>query len=98
MPEAQRAIYLKNDPAAIVAASDAMLTEGAVALSLKKWKFPCLIFVGARDADFYEQAKRAADEIPNAEFLALEGVGHLGAYLQHDVVVPAVLRTLRAAK
>lgn len=96
LPEAKRARYLENDPAAIIALSNAMLAEGTIASGLKTWSFPCLIFIGAGDADFYKQAKRAAEEIPNAEFLALEGVGHLGAHLQHDVVVPAVLRTLRA--
>lgn len=98
IPEPQRIEYLKNDPAAVAAASDAMLAEGTIAKNLKTWAFPCLIFVGAGDADFYEQAKQAAEEIPNAEFLALERVGHLGAHLQHDIVIPAVLRTLRAAK
>ena len=96
LPEPQRTEYLKNDPAAITAASDAMLAEGTVAHNLERWKFPCLIFVGANDADFYDQAKRAADELPNSELLALEGLGHLGAHLQQDLVIPAVLRTLRA--
>jgi pimeloyl-ACP methyl ester carboxylesterase len=98
LPEPQRTEYLKNDPVAVAAASDAMLAEGTVAHNLEEWKFPCLIFVGAGDADFYEQAKRAAEEMPNAEFLALEDAGHLGAHLQHNVVVPAVLRTLRATR
>lgn len=75
-----------------------MLTEGAIAPSLKTWKFPCLIFVGAGDADFYDRAKRAASEIPNGEFLALEGADHVGAHLQHDIVAPTLLRTLRAAR
>jgi 3-oxoadipate enol-lactonase len=97
LPETQRVKYLENDPASVAAASNAMLGEGAIVKELRAWKFPCLIFVGAADVDFLEQARHAAEEIPNAEFLALEGVDHLGAHLQHDVVVPAVLRTLRAA-
>lgn len=97
LPEPHRTEYLNNDPDAVVAASNAMLAEGAIAHNLEKWRFPCLIFIGATDADFYEQAKRAAEEIPNSELLALEGLGHLGAHLQHNTVVPAVLRTLRAA-
>ena len=98
LPDDKRARYLQNDPAAVIAASEAMLNEGAVVTRLGEWEFPCLIFVGTGDADFYNLARRAADEIPNAEFLVLEGVGHLGAHLQHDKVVPAVLRTLRAAR
>ena len=97
-PDAQRTRYLKNDPAAITAASDAMLNEDNIVTNLQSWQFPCLIFVGAGDADFHDQARRAANEIPNAEFLDLQGVDHLGAHLQHDIVVPAVVRTLRAAR
>lgn len=97
-PEAQRARYLQNDAEAIVAASNAMLAEGVIAPSLGAWTFPCLIFMGAADVDFHDQARRAADEIPHAEFLVLEGVGHLGAHLQHHAVMPAVLRTLRSAR
>jgi pimeloyl-ACP methyl ester carboxylesterase len=95
-PDAQRERYLDNDPAAVEAASNAMLAEGTIATSLRAWQFPCLIFIGAGDVDFLDQARRAADEIPNAELLVLEGVDHLAAHLQHDTVVPAVLRTLRA--
>jgi pimeloyl-ACP methyl ester carboxylesterase len=98
VPDAERARYLENDPIAVAAATKAMLAEGKIVTDLRQWKSPCLIFVGAGDVDFLEQARRAANEIPNAEFLSLEGVDHLGAHLQHDVVVPAVLRTLRAVK
>lgn len=98
VPDAMRARYLENDPIAVAAASNAMLAEGTIVTNLRAWKFPCLIFVGAGDVDFLDQARRAAKEIPNAEFLSLGGVGHLGAHLQHDIVVPAVLRTLRAMK
>jgi pimeloyl-ACP methyl ester carboxylesterase len=98
MPDAERARYLENDPIAVAAASNAMVAEGRIATNLRAWRFPCLIFVGAGDVDFLDQARRAANEIPNAEFLSLEGVDHLGTHLQHDVVVPAVLRTLRAVK
>lgn len=57
----------------------------------------CLIHIGVGDADFYEQAQRAANEIPNAEFIAIEDADHVGAHLRPGQVIPAVLRTLRAA-
>jgi 3-oxoadipate enol-lactonase len=97
VPDAQRAVYLDNDPAAVEAMCRVMLDEGAIATDLGSWSVPCLIFIGARDADFIDEARRAADEIPNSEFISLEELGHMGAHLQHDVVLPAVLRTLRAA-
>lgn len=98
LPDAERTRYLENDPIAVAAATNAMLAEGKVVTNLRRWKFPCLIFAGAGDVDFLDQARRAANEIPNAEFLSLEGADHLGTHLQHDIAVPAVLRTLRAVK
>jgi hypothetical protein len=50
------------------------------------------------DVDYFEQAQRAAQEIPNAEFVAIEGTDHLGVdTAQIDPVLPAVLRTLRGS-
>jgi pimeloyl-ACP methyl ester carboxylesterase len=73
-----------------------MLAEGDVAVGLRSWEFRCLLFVGAADVDFFEGAQRAAGEIPNAEFVSLAGLGHIGAHLEQDAVLIAVLRTLRA--
>ncbi len=80
-PGDKRALWLDSDPAAIEAASAAMLDEGDVAVSLESWEFPCLLFVGTADVDFFEGAQRAAREIPHAEFIALLGLGHIGAHL-----------------
>ena len=55
-----------------------------------------LIYVGSGDVDFQDQARRAAGEIPNAEFISLEEPDHVSARLaQVDPLLPAVLRTLR---
>ena len=95
-PDTLRARYLDNDPAAIQAAWNAALTEGAISENLWAWPVRCLIFAAAHDIDFHAQARQAADEIPNAEFIPVEGHDHLGAHLQHDSVIPAVLHhTLR---
>jgi pimeloyl-ACP methyl ester carboxylesterase len=95
-PDTQRARWLDNDPAALEAAWTAALAEGAISEDLRAWQLPCLIFIGAGDADFLEQARRAADEIPNAELILLEEADHYAAHTeQGDVVYEAVLRTLR---
>jgi pimeloyl-ACP methyl ester carboxylesterase len=94
-PELERALYLDNDPAAIDAASNAMVAEGAVSEDLRAWQVRCLIYVGTRDVDFIAQARRAGNEIPGAEFISVGGLDHVGAHLQPDPVLPAVLRTLR---
>jgi len=52
--------------------------------------------MAADDADFFEQARRAADEIPNAEFVSIDGTDHLGMDVAPvDRILPAVLRVLR---
>ena len=49
------------------------------------------------DADFYDRARPAADDIPNPEFMSLDGLDHLGAIFQSGFVLPAVVRSLRAS-
>jgi pimeloyl-ACP methyl ester carboxylesterase len=96
-PDAVRAAYLACDAAAMRAAWDAALTEGAVSEELGAWRTRCLICVAEDDVDFFDQGRRAADEIPDAEFIAIEGTDHLGVDTARiDPVLPAVLRTLRA--
>ena len=96
LPADKRALWLDNDPAAIEAASAAMLAESDIAVNLGSWQFRCLLFVGAADVDFFDGAQRAAREIPNAEFVPLTGLDHIGAHLDQDPVLAAVLRTLDA--
>jgi hypothetical protein len=63
---------------------------------LRAWRIRCLIVVAAEYIDFYEQARRAADEMPGAGSLELEGLDHLGVdTAEVDPLRPAVLRTLR---
>jgi pimeloyl-ACP methyl ester carboxylesterase len=95
-PGTQRARWLDNDPAALEAAWTVALAEGAISESLRGWQARCLIFMGAGDVDFVDQARRAADEIPRAEFILLEEADHYAAHTSQDeLVLDAVLRTLR---
>lgn len=95
-PDAVRARYLENDPVALGAAWSAARNEGAVSEDLRAWQVRCLIFIGAGDPDFLDQARRAADEIPKATFLLLEEADHYAAHTSwDDVVLAAVLGTLR---
>ena len=96
-PDSLRARYLDNDPAAIESAWSGALAEGAISQDLRAWRVRCLIYAAIEDVDFHDQAQRAADEIPNAEFISLGGLDHVGAHLQPDPVLPAVLRTLRGS-
>jgi pimeloyl-ACP methyl ester carboxylesterase len=97
-PDAQRARWLDNDPAALRAAWSAAMAEGAIGKDLRRWQVPCLIFLGAADADLLDGARRAAEEIPNAELLLLAEADHYAAHVSpDDVVVEAVLRVLRGS-
>jgi pimeloyl-ACP methyl ester carboxylesterase len=96
-PDERRARWVANDPAALEAAWTTALSEGPVSHDLPGWQVPCLIFMGAADNDFFEQAQRAARQIPTAEFLALGDANHYAAHTSQDeLLLDAVLRTLRA--
>ena len=54
--------------------------------------------MGAGDADFLDQARRAATEIPRGELVLLEQADHYAAHVNADeALIEAVLRTFRAA-
>ena len=96
LPDAMRERWLDNDPVAIEAAWSAALAEGEISEDLRGWQIRCLIYAGSGDVDFQDQARRAANEIPNAEFIALDELDHVSAHLaQVDPLLPAVVRTLR---
>jgi hypothetical protein len=97
-PAVRRARWLDNDPAALDAAWNAALSEGAISGDLTSWRVRCLIFIGAADTDFHDQARDAAAEIPGARFMSLVGLDHYGAHTDEvDPLLEAILRTLRGA-
>lgn len=96
-PPATRDRWLRNDVEAIAAAWPTVINEGPISKDLRRWRVPCLICIGAGDADFIDGARRAAAEIPGARFVALAG-DHYQAHVSADeVLLDAVLETLRAA-
>lgn len=95
-PEERRRHVLDNDPTALEAAWKAALIEGPISDDLVSWRVPCLIVIGQGDVDFVDQARRAAEEIPGAEFISMVESDHYTAHThQQDDVVKAVLRMLR---
>jgi pimeloyl-ACP methyl ester carboxylesterase len=95
-PEALRTRWLDNDPEAIEAAWNAGMAEGDISRNLGVWEMRCLIYLGAGDVDFHDQAQRAASEIQEAAFITLEDLDHVGAHLvKADPLLPAILNTLR---
>jgi pimeloyl-ACP methyl ester carboxylesterase len=97
-PQSLRATYLTCDAAAMRAAWSAAMAEGALSEDLGRWNLRCLLCVAADDVDFFDQARRAAEEIPRAEFISIKGTDHLGVDIADvDPIFPAVLRTVREA-
>ena len=95
-PAAQRARWLDNDPVALAAAWSMAMTEGAISEDLGRWRLACLIFLGTADVDFLDGARRAAQEIADAELLLLAEADHYAAHVNaEEVVTEAVLRVLR---
>ena len=94
MDEATKRWTLENDFEALRAAWTAAIEEGDVAQSLRAWNFPCLVYAGSEDVDFYEDARRAASEIPGATFMTLQGQGHLEAHGNVDNVLPQIRKLI----
>jgi pimeloyl-ACP methyl ester carboxylesterase len=97
-PEPERTWTLeKNDPAALDAGWRSAELEGPVSQDLRKWRVPCLICVGEAD-EMYDDAKRAAEEIPGARFVSLAGHSHISAFYEaDDLLLPHILELLRSA-
>jgi len=96
-PEPDRTLTLeRNDPAALEAAWRSVAAEGAISADLTKWRVPCVICAGSAD-EMHDGARRAAEEIPGATFVSLEGMSHIVAFYDADeLLLPHILAQLRA--
>ena len=96
MSQEMREDTRRNDPEALI--SMCSLTEhiGFKDL-LPSLRLPCLFYAG--DQDYYHQlSKETADIIPNARFVSLPALDHLGALIQSDLVLPHILKFLADVK
>jgi pimeloyl-ACP methyl ester carboxylesterase len=98
LPEPDRTWTLdKNDPAALDAAWRSARPAGPISQDLRSWEVPCLICVGDAD-EMYDDAKRAAVEIPGATFVSLAGHSHISAFYEADaLLLPHILDLFRSA-
>jgi pimeloyl-ACP methyl ester carboxylesterase len=95
-PQPGRTWMLQNDPLALEAEFRSVFLEGRIAEDLTTWNIPCLIYAGTED-EMYENAARAAAEIPGARFLSLPGHTHFSAERLAEQLLPPVLDLLRSA-
>jgi pimeloyl-ACP methyl ester carboxylesterase len=87
LPADVRARWLTNDAAALAAVLRA--SRPSLEAELGSIKLPALIFCGDQDSAF-APAKRAAELLPNATFVPLPGLNHLGAIFTTDAVLPHI--------
>ncbi len=93
VPEKYREVVLGND---FLAVNASLALRPSVERALEKMTMPCLIYAG--DADpFFERAKKAADRLPNAKFVALPGLGHAEAPSAAEAIMPHAIELLRSA-
>ena len=89
LQEHENSWLLDNDPEALSAAWQSALEEGVIAEDPSRWLTPMLIVAGQKD-DMYENARRAAEEIPKARFLDLGAQTHLASVLASALIVPEI--------
>ena len=93
LPEPFRSELLANDAQALAAVAgaprDTTLHEGLAGFDL-----PTLLYCGTKDG-FIDGARRAAETLPNAELVELDGLDHLAAVMRADLAAPHLANFLR---
>ncbi|MDA1258038.1 MAG: alpha/beta hydrolase [Chloroflexi bacterium] len=93
MSDAARANYLAQDPEAQIAAITVRGDTPGLSDALGSITQPVLAFAVTEDGN-HDFVKKAASEMPNAEFVSLEGLDHGQAFQRCDLVLPHVTRFL----
>ena len=93
LPEPFRSELLANDAQALAAVAgaprDTTLHEGLAGFDL-----PILLYCGTKDG-VIDGARRAAEPLPNAELVELDGLDHLAAVMRADLAAPHLANFLR---
>lgn len=97
-PPAAREHWLQCDGKALAANLLAQRHYPNLAEQLPHITLPSLLYSGTED-DIYAEVKRAAEEMPNASFVALDGLDHLTAFRNGaQVLVPQIRAFLEEAR
>lgn len=86
-PAGRRARLLAADPEALISTIDALRANDGVGDQLARLTMPCLIILGEHESA-HPQARRAAVELPNGQFIAVPAIGHAMAHA--DLILPHV--------
>lgn len=91
-----RAAFMANDPLALVACFERTEVEPGLEESvLPDLDLPALLLAGTRDRERYLDSRRAAELMPNARFVPLEGRTHGSTLFPPDEVLAEMLPFLR---
>lgn len=98
MPDAMRNEYLKNDIDALSASQDDSILdqEDNYRSALSKFQQATLLFVGTEDPR-HEDIEAIATQMPNAEFISLDGLDHVGAMQGIARILPQIKSFLASA-
>jgi len=91
MPDEQRNKYLANDIDALSASQDHSILdqESEYRTALSEFSQPTLMFVGTEDPR-HEDIEATVPQMPNAKFISLEGLDHIGANRDIARVLPQI--------
>ena len=92
LPKGARERWLAEDANALIAALKGAESPRDVVAALPTMKVPALLYAGTEDYD--EPIEQAAQVMPNATFVALEGLNHPQAFRRHDLILPQILEFL----
>ncbi|MEZ4573125.1 MAG: alpha/beta fold hydrolase, partial [Thermomicrobiales bacterium] len=81
---------LRNDSQALAASSIAARDDPGFDEALGEIRTPMMIFAGDRDESFYGGSRAAANAIPGARFVCLEGIDHGESFHRSDLVAPLI--------
>jgi pimeloyl-ACP methyl ester carboxylesterase len=95
LPPWMREQFLATDPGVIAAEIEGFGDGSQVRASLGAVRVPALLMVGAAE-DPEGEAARTAALLPSGKAVTLPGVGHIGAFLASEQVLPHALPILRA--
>ena len=89
---ATRAKWLANDHRALMASMEAWIagSDGSQAVELPNIPVPTLVLVGTEEL-FHDDVQRAVGNMPQAEFVSLDGFDHVATFLRSDAVLPSAL-------
>lgn len=98
MPEQIRNEMLANDIDAIVASLDHSILdqEDRYREVLSEFQQPALLFVGTED-ERHDDVEKTVRQMPNAEFIALDGIDHMGGMVQIARIMPQIKAFLDSA-